>query len=79
MEKSKTTTAQKKAKIKYDKKTYLRLSLLIRKDDTEIINKLESVPSKNGYIINLIKEDIANKKAFEEIKKEYETLKKAYK
>ena len=79
MEKSKTTTAQKKAKNKYDKKTYLRLSLLIRKDDKEIINRLESVPSKNGYIINLIKEDIANKKAFDEIKEEYETLKKAYK
>ena len=79
MEKSKTTMAQKKAKNKYDKKTYLRLSLLIRKDDKEIINKLESVPSKNGYIINLIKEDIANKKAFDEIKEEYETLKKAHK
>lgn len=79
MEKSKTTTAQKKAKNKYDKKTYFRLSLLIRKDDKEIINKLESVPSKNGYIINLIKEDIANKKAFNEIKEEYETLKKTYK
>lgn len=79
MEKSKTSTAQKKAKSKYDKKTYLRLSLLIRKDDEEIIKQLESVPSKNGYIINLIKEDIANKKAFDEIKEEYETLKKAYK
>ena len=45
----------------------------------EIIKQLESVPSKNGYIINLIKEDIANKKAFDEIKEEYETLKKAYK
>ncbi len=77
MENKKISEARKKAKNKYDKKTYFRLSLLIRKDDEEIIEKLESVPSKNGYIINLIKEDIANKKAFEDVKKEFETLKTA--
>ena len=51
MENKKTSEAQRKAIKKYDKKTYLRLSLLIRKDDKEVIKKLESVPSKNGYIV----------------------------
>lgn len=49
---------------KYDKKTYniKHLTLYIRKDDPEVLEKLESVPSKNSYIIGLIRKDIENEK-----------------
>lgn len=42
----------------YAKKTYLRFMMNVRKDDKDVIKKLESVPSKNGYIIDLIRKDI---------------------
>ena len=42
----------------YKKETYERLTIRIRKDDTEILEKLESVESKNKYILDLIREDI---------------------
>lgn len=42
----------------YKSKTYKRVTLLIRKDDDDVLNKLENVPSKNKYIIDLIKKDI---------------------
>ncbi len=77
MDKKKLTQAQIKAKNKYDKSNYKNLTIRIRKDNIEVLKQLESVPSKNVYIINLIKEDIANKKAFEDVKKEFETLKTA--
>lgn len=43
---------------KYAKKTYLRFMMNVRKDDKEVIKKLESVTSKNGYILDLIRKDI---------------------
>lgn len=43
---------------KYKAETYKRIALLVRKDDTEVIEKLESVESKNAYIIDLIRKDI---------------------
>ena len=54
----------------YNKHAYINLSLRIRKDNTKILEKLESVPSKNAYIISLIEQDIENEKAFKEVKKE---------
>lgn len=44
----------------YKRKKYKRYIVLVRKDDDEIINKLNSVKSKNKYINNLINEDIKN-------------------
>lgn len=52
--------AQKRATKKYEKKTYKQILLKIRKD-SNIIEWLEKQPSKNGYIINLIMEDMKKK------------------
>lgn len=41
-------------------RVYTRVTLLIRKDDTKILEKLSSVESKNAYIIELIRKDIAD-------------------
>lgn len=46
----------------YNKQAYTNLSIRIKKDDIEVLKQLESVPSKNSYIIDLIRSDIANKK-----------------
>lgn len=43
---------------KYNKDNYKTILLRIRKDETAILEKLSSVPSVNGYIHSLIKEDI---------------------
>ena len=43
---------------KFKKETYERLTIRIRKDDTEILEKLESVENKNKYILDLIRKDI---------------------
>lgn len=42
----------------YKARTYHRVALLIRKEETDVIKKLESVESKTQYIIDLIKKDI---------------------
>lgn len=42
----------------YAKSHYKRIELRIRFDELEVIKKLESVPSKNAYIVELIKNDI---------------------
>ena len=54
----------------YQKQHYKGFSLRIRLDKKEVLEKLESVPSKNAYIISLIEQDIENEKAFKEVKKE---------
>lgn len=54
--------SQLKATKKYEKKTYKQILLKIRKD-SNIIEWLEKQPSKNGYIINLIMEDMKKKRA----------------
>lgn len=48
---------------KYDAKTYKKFSvtLMVRYDDKDfkkICKKIESVPSKNSYIMGLIRKDI---------------------
>ena len=43
---------------KYKKETYEKLTIRVRKDDKEILEKLESVESKNAYILDLIRKDI---------------------
>lgn len=50
----------------YNKQAYTNLSIRIRKDNTEVLKQLESVPSKNAYIVYLIEKDIEDKKALEE-------------
>ncbi len=42
----------------YNKKSYLPVLLRIPKKEKDLIAKLESVPSKNGYILGLIKDDV---------------------
>lgn len=44
----------------YKQKTYQAFTFRIRKDDTEILEKLDSVPNKTEYILNLIRKDIAD-------------------
>lgn len=50
----------------YNKQVYTNLSIRIRKDNIEVLKQLESVPSKNAYIVYLIEKDIEDKKALEE-------------
>ena len=45
----------------YNKNTYKMFPFRVRKDNTETINKLNSVPSINGYINSLIEKDINSK------------------
>ena len=53
------TDAQKRATAKYDaantKKILLKLN---RRTDADVISKLDTVPSKQGYIKTLIRADI---------------------
>ena len=42
----------------FTKKNYKHYHIAINVKDKDIIDKLESVDSKNGYIINLIRKDI---------------------
>lgn len=42
----------------YNKEKYYSVLLRIPKKDEDIIKKITSVSSKNGYVLNLIKEDI---------------------
>lgn len=42
----------------YKKVTYERVNVRIRKDETEVLEKLNSVKSKNNYIVELIRADI---------------------
>lgn len=55
------TEAQLRAQKKYDKantKTYLLK--LNKKTDADIINKLETVENRQGYIKELIRDDLKN-------------------
>lgn len=42
----------------HQKKSYKRIVALIRNDDTELIEKLNSVESVSGYVYELIKKDV---------------------
>lgn len=58
------TFAQRKANRKYDKKnTKTYLLKVNKKTEKAILDKLESVPSKNGYIKQLILADIRSKES----------------
>lgn len=46
----------------FQKETYYKLMIRIRRDDTEVLDKLDSVDSKAQYILRLIREDIAREK-----------------
>lgn len=56
--------AQKKEKkrneywIKYAKKNYRQVKIIIRYDEQDVLNKLENVDSISQYIIKLIKDDL---------------------
>ena len=50
--------ARYRANKKYDQKTYTRVTIMVRKDDTEMLAWLDGQESKNGYILNLIKADM---------------------
>lgn len=58
-----STEAQKKASTNYAKKMTKCVNLALnKKTDADIIEKLDSVDSKMGYIKKLIREDIENAK-----------------
>lgn len=53
-------TAQERAQKRYDAKTARWIGLKLNKNtDRDVIEKLESVPSMQGYIKMLIRADIA--------------------
>lgn len=52
-------TSQTRASNKYQKKSYKRYSLIVRKDSQKnIIDHLDKQESVNGYIIKLIEKDM---------------------
>ena len=54
-----TSESQKKASAKYDASNTKQIKLKLNtKTDADVINKLESVANKQGYIKNLIRRDI---------------------
>ena len=54
-----TTEAQKAATAKYDKENTKSVYLKLNKNtDSDILEKLEQVQNKQGYIKNLIRKDI---------------------
>lgn len=58
-----STKAQIKASNKYDKENTKSVLLkLNKKTDADIIEMLDAVPSKMGYIKNLIRQDIEAQK-----------------
>ena len=54
----KISEARYRANKKYDQKTYTRVTIMVRKDDTEMLAWLDEQESKNGYILNLIRADM---------------------
>lgn len=57
------TEAQKRARLKYDSVNTVQVKLkLNRKTDADILAKLDEVDSKQGYIKELIRDDIGSKR-----------------
>lgn len=55
------TEAQKKASAKYDAEHTFRIYIKLNKStDADIMERLEREPNKQGYIKELIRNDIAN-------------------
>ena len=44
----------------YNKENYKMYQFRIRKDDTQVIEKLDQLSNRNGYITNLIRKDISS-------------------
>ena len=42
----------------YKRDNYKQIKFLVKKDDTEVLEKLDSVPNKAEYILRLIRKDI---------------------
>lgn len=54
------TEAQIKAQAKYDAENTRQVHLkLNRRTDSDVLERLDNVPSKQGYIKRLIREDLA--------------------
>lgn len=54
------TESQRKAQAKYDRANTRQVHLkLNRRTDEDVLEKLDSVPSKQGYIKRLIRADLA--------------------
>ena len=59
---SKSTESQIKASIKYNKENTVQISLkLNRTTDADLIDSMNRIENKQGYIKELIRRDIANK------------------
>ena len=55
--------AKKRANIKSDKKNAKYVTLKLNKNtDKDILEYLDTLDNKNGYLKNLIRQDIKNKK-----------------
>lgn len=60
---AKTSEAQLRAQIKYEKKSVSQVCLkYVTKNNQEILNKLNSVPSKADYVRKLILADLEREK-----------------
>ena len=51
-------------KNQFNRENYFNVAIRIRKDNKPVIDKLQSVPSKNAYIIGLIEADLKKEKNF---------------
>ena len=59
---NKSTESQIKASIKYNKENTVQISLkLNRTTDADLIDSMNRIENKQGYIKELIRRDIANK------------------
>ena len=59
---NKSTESQIKASIRYNKENTVQISLkLNRSTDADLIDSLNRIENKQGYIKELIRRDIANK------------------
>ena len=55
-----TTEAQRKAQRRYDAKNTVQVHIKLNlRTDKDVLEKLDEVPSKQGYIKRLIREDLA--------------------
>ena len=52
---------QETPQTKYNRENLITITLrLYKKTDVDVLNKLDSVPNKQGYIKQLVRQDIAN-------------------
>jgi len=56
------TEAQRRAALKYTKKSVKQLNISLFPSDQDIIDHLETIPKKAEYIRRLIREDIGRSK-----------------